>query len=53
MKVREILRQLSDDGWQKVRQRGSHRQFQHPTRPGAVTVASRATNYIPKPPLRF
>ncbi|MBA3480684.1 MAG: type II toxin-antitoxin system HicA family toxin [Pirellulales bacterium] len=41
MKVREILRKLSDDGWQKVRQRGSHRQFQHPTKPGTVTVAGK------------
>ena len=41
MKVREILRRLSDDGWEKVRQRGSHRQFQHPTKPGTVTVAGK------------
>jgi predicted RNA binding protein YcfA (HicA-like mRNA interferase family) len=41
MKVREILRKLSDDGCQKVRQRGSHRQFQHPTKTGAVTVAGK------------
>ena len=41
MKVREILRKLSDDGWQKMRQRGSHRQFQHPTKPGTVTVAGK------------
>lgn len=41
MKVREILRKLADDGWQKVRQRGSHRQFQHPTKPGTVIVAGK------------
>jgi predicted RNA binding protein YcfA (HicA-like mRNA interferase family) len=41
MKVREILRKLSDDGWQKVRQRGSHRQFQHSTKRGIVTVAGK------------
>ncbi|HUY42400.1 MAG TPA: type II toxin-antitoxin system HicA family toxin [Acidimicrobiales bacterium] len=26
------------DGWVQVRQRGSHRQFRHPTKPGTVTV---------------
>jgi len=41
MKVREILRKLADDGWQQVRQRGSHRQFQHPTKSGTVTVAGK------------
>ncbi|HEV3078613.1 MAG TPA: type II toxin-antitoxin system HicA family toxin [Gemmataceae bacterium] len=39
MKVREILKLVRDDGWQLVRQRGSHRQFQHPEKPGTVTVA--------------
>jgi predicted RNA binding protein YcfA (HicA-like mRNA interferase family) len=32
---------LKDDGWSLVRQRGSHRQFQHPTKPGTVTVAGK------------
>lgn len=39
MKVREVIRVLEDDGWQQVAQRGSHRQFRHPTKPGRVTVA--------------
>ena len=39
MKVREILRMLEEDGWRQVRQRGSHRKFRHPSKPGAVTVA--------------
>ena len=38
-KVREILKRLRDDGWVLDRQRGSHRQFVHPTKPGTVTVA--------------
>ncbi|MCC6493412.1 MAG: type II toxin-antitoxin system HicA family toxin [Pirellulales bacterium] len=41
MKVREILRRLVDDGWRKVRQRGSHRQYQHDSKPGTVTVAGK------------
>jgi predicted RNA binding protein YcfA (HicA-like mRNA interferase family) len=39
MKVREVLRMLKDDGWNLARQRGSHRQFKHPSKRGVVTVA--------------
>ena len=41
MKVRDILRRIADDGWYQIRQRGSHRQFKHPTKPGLVTVAGK------------
>ena len=41
MKVRDILRLIADDGWYQVRQRGSHRQFKHPAKPGLVTVAGK------------
>ena len=40
-KVRDIVKQLEDDGWSVVRQRGSHRQFKHATKPGLVTVAGK------------
>jgi hypothetical protein len=33
MKTRDILRLIHDDGWYQVAQRGSHRQFKHPTNP--------------------
>ena len=33
-----MIRALEADGWVVVAQRGSHRQFKHPTRPGRVTV---------------
>lgn len=39
MKTREILRLIREDGWYQVAQRGSHRQFKHPTKPGKVTIA--------------
>lgn len=29
---------LKQDGWQEVRQAGSHLHFRHPSKPGAVTV---------------
>jgi predicted RNA binding protein YcfA (HicA-like mRNA interferase family) len=41
MKVREILRRLTDDGWYLARQRGSHRQFKHSVKRGTVTVAGK------------
>jgi predicted RNA binding protein YcfA (HicA-like mRNA interferase family) len=39
MKVREVIRLLERDGWRHIRTTGSHRQFQHPIKPGTVTVA--------------
>ena len=47
VKVQELLRQLAADGWVQVRQTGSHRQFHHPTKPGTVTVAGKASLDIP------
>ena len=37
-KVREILALLKRDGWVKVGQKGSHRQFRHLVKPGRVTL---------------
>lgn len=39
MKVREVIKLIEADGWRMVRQRCSHRQYHHPTKPGTVTVA--------------
>jgi predicted RNA binding protein YcfA (HicA-like mRNA interferase family) len=38
MKVRDVIRLLENDGWSKIAQKGSHRQFRHPTKRGKVTV---------------
>lgn len=38
VKVREIIKELEDDGWYQVRYKGSHRQFHHEVKPGTVTV---------------
>ena len=45
--VRQLVRLLEDDGWVEVRQRGSHRQFRHPTKSGAVTVAGKESADVP------
>jgi predicted RNA binding protein YcfA (HicA-like mRNA interferase family) len=39
MKVRDVLKTIEGDGWFKVAQAGSHRQYKHPTKKGRVTVA--------------
>lgn len=38
MDSRHIIETLEAEGWRLVRTRGSHHMFQHPTRPGTVTV---------------
>lgn len=40
-KVREVLDMLNRDGWYFVRQKGSHRHYGHPVKPGIVTVAGK------------
>jgi predicted RNA binding protein YcfA (HicA-like mRNA interferase family) len=39
LKVREAIRLIERDGWIQVRQKGSHRQYHHPVKPGTVTIA--------------
>ena len=38
MKVREIIKQLEQDGWFLVATKGSHRQYKHTVKKGRVTV---------------
>jgi predicted RNA binding protein YcfA (HicA-like mRNA interferase family) len=38
VKVRAIINRIEWDGWRQIRQRGSHRQFCHPVKPGTVTI---------------
>jgi predicted RNA binding protein YcfA (HicA-like mRNA interferase family) len=47
VKVQDLLAMLQADGWFQVRQRGSHRQLQHPTKPGTVTVAGKPSIEVP------
>jgi len=49
VKVREMIRLVEEDGWRQVRQRGSHRQFKHPVKPGLVTIpGKRSEDLHPK-----
>ncbi len=46
-KIRDILNQLKHDGWHEVAQKGSHRQFKHPIKPGRVTVPGKPGDDVP------
>jgi len=47
VKVRDVIRLLEENGWYLARTRGSHRQFKHSTKSGAVTVAGKASIDVP------
>jgi predicted RNA binding protein YcfA (HicA-like mRNA interferase family) len=38
---------IEADGWFQVRQRGSHRQYHHPSKAGTVTVSGKPSVEIP------
>lgn len=38
MRSRDVIKRLKADGWEKVRQTGSHAHFRHSKKPGTVTV---------------
>ena len=46
VKVSEILRRLSEDGWYLVHYRGSHRQFKHHQKTGKVTINGKPSDDI-------
>ena len=47
MKVKELVALIQADRWQLARQKGSHRQFHHLSKPGTVTVAGKDNIEIP------
>jgi predicted RNA binding protein YcfA (HicA-like mRNA interferase family) len=47
VKVRDVIRLIEVDGWRFERQRGSHRIYRHPEKPGTVTVAANAGRICP------
>lgn len=47
MKVRDVIKILENDGWYLARTKGSHRQFKHPIKPGAVTVSGKFSVDVP------
>jgi predicted RNA binding protein YcfA (HicA-like mRNA interferase family) len=47
VKIRDVIRLLEEDGWYLARTKGSHRQFKHSAKSGAVTVAGKASIDVP------
>ena len=47
VKVNELLTLVQADGWKLVRQKGSHRQFHHPSKSGTVTVSGKPSVEVP------
>jgi predicted RNA binding protein YcfA (HicA-like mRNA interferase family) len=48
MKVKEIIKIVEADGWFHVRQKGSHRQFNHHIKKGTVTIAGKPSDDLAK-----
>lgn len=49
MKVREVIRMLESDGWVLEKgKRTRHRQFEHTTKPGKVTVSGNPGEEVTK-----
>jgi predicted RNA binding protein YcfA (HicA-like mRNA interferase family) len=46
MKVRDIIKLVEEDGWYLVANRGSHRQYKHPTKEGRVTIAGNSNHDV-------
>jgi predicted RNA binding protein YcfA (HicA-like mRNA interferase family) len=43
-RVKEIIDVIEADGWYFVRQKGSHKQYKHPTKKGTVTIPDHGKN---------
>lgn len=48
MTAREIIKMIQADGWREKTQKGSHKHFVHPTKPGKVTVPIHSGDLDPK-----
>ena len=44
MKVRDIIKMLEEDGWNRVKAKGGHRQFKHPNKSGRVTISGKPSD---------
>ncbi|MFZ5859259.1 MAG: type II toxin-antitoxin system HicA family toxin [Spirochaetota bacterium] len=46
MKVSDVIKLISEDGWVLARIKGSHRQYKHPVKPGIVTISGHLSDEI-------
>jgi predicted RNA binding protein YcfA (HicA-like mRNA interferase family) len=47
VKVRDLIASIQAEGWVLVWTKGSHRQFQHSSKPGTVTIAGKPGTDVP------
>jgi predicted RNA binding protein YcfA (HicA-like mRNA interferase family) len=47
MNALQVVRLLEKNGWVLKTQKGSHKQFMHPKKPGKITVADHGKKEIP------
>lgn len=52
MDTREVIKLIKNDGWYLVNQKGSHKQFKHPTKDGKVTIPDHGHKDIPQKTLK-
>lgn len=45
-KVSEVIKLLERDGWVKIAEKGDHKQFKHPDKPGKVTVRGQKSEML-------
>jgi predicted RNA binding protein YcfA (HicA-like mRNA interferase family) len=46
LKVRDLIKTLQVEGWVLRNQKGSHRQYVHPRKPGKVTIAGHLSDEL-------
>jgi predicted RNA binding protein YcfA (HicA-like mRNA interferase family) len=49
MNSRQIISAIEAEGWYEVAQKGSHKQFRHPTRAGKTTIPVHGSKDVPLP----
>jgi len=47
VKVRDVIKLVEGDGWYHVGTRGDHRQYEHPTKKGRMTIPGHPGNDMP------
>lgn len=45
-KVRDMIKLVEADGWERVGQVGSHRQYEHPVKQGRVTMSGKSSSDV-------
>jgi predicted RNA binding protein YcfA (HicA-like mRNA interferase family) len=48
MTVRAIIKLIAADGWYRIKAKGGHRQYKHPTKRGRVTVPGQMSAELDK-----